>query len=236
MRDTVTAVIKVLPGGGGFPSLVETTSGRRLVMKLSGVGQGPAGLATELIATRLARLIGLRVPAVEPIMLPADLPWQTGTDEFFDALRRSAGANLGLQFIEGATDVVAGELPELPATFLDRLAAADALLQNVDRTVRNPNLMRDQAGTLWAIDFGACLFLDRFARNGAGISFTLPAGHFLAGRRVAPLSIDISADQLNAIVAALPDSWIAQMPQPRAPLFQQLAGVLDLYRERPSVD
>src|SRR5215813_3058215 len=129
MEDTVTAVIKVLPGGGGFPSLVETQSGRRLVMKLSGVGQGPAGLATEFIATRLASLFGLNVPQVEAIMLPADLPWQTGTDEFFDALRRSAGPNLGLHFIDGA-DLAAKELPTLPETFADRLAAVDALLQN----------------------------------------------------------------------------------------------------------
>jgi hypothetical protein len=236
MQDTVTAVIKVLPGGGGFPSLVETQSGRRLVMKLSGVGQGPAGLASEFIATRLARLLGLDVPAVEPILLPADLPWQTGTDEFFDALRRSAGTNLGLQFIEDAADVAAGELPGLPSEFLDRLASVDALLQNVDRTVRNPNLMRDQTGTLWAIDFGACLFLDRFARSGASIRFALPQGHFLAGHRVTPLVVDINAEQLDEIVAALPDSWTAQMPQPRALLLQQLAGVLDLYRQRPSVD
>src|ERR1700754_4095160 len=107
MDDTVIAVIKVLPGGGGFPSLIETQSGRRLLMKISGVGQGPAGLATEFIATRLASLFGLHVPRGEPIMLPADLPWQTGTDEFFDALRRSAGHNLGLQFIDGGSDLAA---------------------------------------------------------------------------------------------------------------------------------
>lgn len=44
----------------------------------------------------------------------------------------------------------------------------------------------------------------------------LPVSHFLAGQRVAPLSADISAAQLNEIVAALPDSWIAHMPPQRS--------------------
>jgi len=43
--------------GDGFPSLVETQSGRHLIMKLSGVGQGPAGLATEFIATHATQLV-----------------------------------------------------------------------------------------------------------------------------------------------------------------------------------
>jgi hypothetical protein len=201
-------------------------------MKLSGVGQGPSGLASEFIATRLARLLGLNVPHAEPIMLPATLPWQTGTDEFFDALRRSAGSNLGLQFIEAASDLMANELPALPKTFLDRLAAVDALLQNVDRTHSNPNLMRDRDGALWAIDFGACLFLDRFARDPAGLNFALPASHFLAPRRVTPLAVDVSIPQLSEIVAALPDSWIESMPHTPATLIRQLTASLELYRQR----
>ena len=208
MNETVSAVIGVMPRGGGFPSLVETTSGRRYIMKLVGVGQGAAGVLTEFVAMRLASALGLQVPAVVPIMLSSALPWQVGTDEFYDALQRSSGWNLGVEFINTARDLSADDLADIPAAFLDRLAAVDALLQNLDRTKENPNLLRDSALNYWAIDFGACQFLNRFARYGQSMTFALPSNHFLAPRPVQSLRLENAGEVLRAIVLDVPNSWL----------------------------
>jgi hypothetical protein len=225
--ETVVAVIQLMPSGDGFPSLVETDSSKRYVMKLAGVGQGPRGLVLEFIAARLALALGLAVPQVAPIVLPKSLPWQTGTDEFYEALQRSAGWNLGVAYIEGASDIAPDALATLPPAFLDRLAAVDALLQNVDRTLKNPNLLRQPDATLWAIDFGSCLFLDR-ARSGR-LSFALPPNHFLAGRLPALLSVVETREQLAAILADMPETWIDAMGGDRAALTAELAAILRCY-------
>jgi hypothetical protein len=232
MAETVSAVLRVMPRGGGFPSLVETISGRRLIMKLNGVGQGVSGLLTEFIATRLAAALGLKVPRVLPLMLSKDLPWQTGTDEFYEALQRSSGWNLGLEFVDDAQDVAANGLGDIPADFLDRLLFVDSLLQNVDRTLQNPNLLRDREGEYWAIDFGACLFLDRFARFGSRMKFELPTNHLVAGRRVAPLTIENAHVPLREVVSDMPDSWTASVPGGRQALRETLSKLIDVYVHR----
>ena len=114
MDESVSTVVRVMSLGGGFPSLVKTTAGRHLIMKLRGVGQGTPGLLTEFIALRLASALGLKVPYVVPIMLSNTLPWQVGTDEFYEALQRSSGWNLGVEFIENTRDLMADDLEDIP--------------------------------------------------------------------------------------------------------------------------
>src|SRR5262245_43133345 len=105
MDELVGTVLRVMSHGSGFSSLIRTTSGRYFCMKLRGVGHGAPGLMTEFIATGLVDIFGLKVPRVAPIMLRKELPWQAGTDEFYDALQRSAGWNLGVEFVDHARDL-----------------------------------------------------------------------------------------------------------------------------------
>jgi HipA-like protein len=230
MNETVSTIIRVMPRGGGFPSLVETISGQRYIMKLAGVGQGASGLLTEFVAMRLASALGLRVPRGVPIMLSSALPWQVGTDEFYDALQRSSGWNLGVQFIDAARDLTADDLAHVPAQFLDRLAAVDALLQNMDRTKENPNLLRDSALEYWAIDFGACQFLNRFARYRQGMTFELPSNHFLAARPVQCLRLDKVHETLRKIVLDVPNSWFGSGN--RESLLDDLNALTEAYSKR----
>ncbi len=110
------------------------------------------------------------------------------------------------------------------------MAAVDALLQNVDRTRANPNILRDAAGAYWAIDFGACLLINRLARGDTRPRTTLPPNHLLAGRRgeeaVRGLARLIDTELLQRTIDALPDDWLADIGLPRAELIQRLTTYL----------
>jgi hypothetical protein len=230
MVEAVAVIHRVLASGSSFPSVVETSTGHLYVLKLSGAGPGRRALATEYLALKIARHLGLTVPDALVIDLPRDFPWQTGTDEFYEAVQRSAGANLGVAFIADARDLKARDLAELPAPFIQRLAAVDALLQNVDRTAGNPNIMRDAAGVHWAIDFGACLLIERLARGALEPRRDLPPNHFLVARDVAD-AVRNAAGQIDAaflepVIAALPGNWVADFGLSRVALLQRLAVYL----------
>jgi hypothetical protein len=235
MADSVAVIHRVLSSGSSFPSVVETAGGRLCVLKLAGAGPGGRALATELVALKLARHLGLNVPDAEPLGLPRDLPWQAGTDEFYEAVQRSAGLNLGIAFIADAKDLTAGELASLPQDFLPSLAAVDALLQNVDRTRANPNILRDARGVHWAIDFGACLLIERLARGAVTPRIELPPNHFLAGEqaflRCARTAAEgINALQVRSIVELVPEPWLADLGLAREELALRLLAYLDAVR------
>jgi hypothetical protein len=237
MTETVTAFRRVLARGSSFPSLVETASGRLMVLKLSGAGQGARGLAAELIAGTLAALAGLNVPRAQPLLLPAGLPWQVGTDEFYEAVQRSVGWNLGVEFIPDAVDLDAAQLPSLPPEFLRRLAAVDALLQNVDRTRANLNVLRDAVGTPWAIDFGACLLIDRLARGAMEPRLDLPANHILVGRQPLGLSPEelitgIDEREIESTLAEVPEAWLGELRLSRSDLAARLKKYLKSMLDR----
>jgi hypothetical protein len=234
MIETVSAIHRVLARGSSFPSVVETTAGTLRLMKLSGAGPGRRALATEYIALRIARRLGLNVPDALVLQLPHELPWQTGTDEFYEAVQRSAGANLGIALIADATDLDAADLSGLPAEFVARLAAVDALLQNFDRTEANPNLIRDATGAVWAIDFGACLLVDRLARGVLAPAPGLPPNHFLArrgpGADISAIAAGLDGGFLERLVAELPQPWLEELRLSQATLAERLSGYFDALR------
>jgi hypothetical protein len=135
--------------------------------------------------------------------------------------------NLGVAFVAEARDLKAADLPWLPADFSAKLAAVDALLQNVDRTMANPNVVRDAAGVEWAIDFGACLLIDRLARGALEPRLQLLPNHFLAGREGVSLPVHEAAAVLeeapiDAIVAEVPRDWLDGLGVPGATLSHRL--------------
>ena len=235
MPETVAAIDRVLTHGSSFPSVVTTTSGRRYVLKLAGAGPGRRALAMEFVGLKLAGHLGLRVPEPELLDLPRDLPWQAGTDEFYEAVQRSAGPNLGIAFIANAEHVTGRELAALPGDFLHTLAAVDALLQNMDRTSSNPNILRDRAGTLSVIDFGACLLIDRLARGALEPRLDLPANHFLASNtpfagaaRLAALRME--AEHVRSALQLLPEPWLDEVGLARPELLRRFLAYIDAVR------
>src|SRR5919202_773804 len=154
---TVAATRYVTPRreGGSLPAIVEADDDGLYVLKFRGAGQGPKALAAEIVAGELARRLGL--PVLERVLVEVDpaLAAAEPDPEIQELIAASAGLNLGVDFLPGA-------LPYLPTQPPDRELAAevvwlDALVTNVDRTPRNPNLLRWHGG-LYLIDHGAALY------------------------------------------------------------------------------
>jgi hypothetical protein len=128
-------------------------------MKFRGAGQGPLALVAEIIAGELARRLGLRTPELVLAELDPRIPGSEPDPEIQDLLRASEGLNLGVDFLPGS----AGFDPlgwTADHDFASQVLWFDALVQNVDRTWRNPNLLvwhRD----IWLIDHGAALCFHR---------------------------------------------------------------------------
>ena len=174
---TVTATRYVTPlrEGGSLPGLVEADDDGLYVVKFRGAGQGPKALAAEIVGGELARALGLPVPELVLVQLDPELARAEPDPEIQDLIKASAGLNLGVDFLPGA-------LPYTPARPLDpELAASvvwlDALIENIDRTPRNPNLLLWH-GNLWLIDHGAALYV----HHGTGDPLAVARRPFLAIR------------------------------------------------------
>ena len=144
--------------GGSLPALVEADDDGLYVVKMRGAGQGPKALVAEIIAGELARRAGLTVPEIVLVDLDAALAPAEPDQEIQDLLRASIGVNAGLDFLPGALAFDPGAPPPVDPAVAASVVWLDALVTNVDRTPRNPNLL-EWHGRLWLIDHGAALYL-----------------------------------------------------------------------------
>src|SRR5215208_8357152 len=138
-----------------MPGLVEADDDGLYVLKFRGAGQGAKALAAELVAGELGRALGLQVPELVLIELDPALGAAEPDPEIQDLIAASAGINLGVDFLPGALPYTPTEPPD--AALAAEVVWLDALVTNVDRTPRNPNLLRWH-GNLWLIDHGAALY------------------------------------------------------------------------------
>ena len=239
----VAAVRYVTPlrEGGSVPALVEADDGQFYVVKLHGAGQGARVLVAELIAGQLGRSLGLAIPPLALVDLDAALARNEPDTEIQDILRASAGVNLGLLHLDGAITFDPGARRPVDAALASRVVVLDAFMTNVDRTARNPNLLWWR-GQLAPIDHGAALYWQHdwdgtLAAARPDRPFPLVRDHVLlpwanelaaAGEAAARAFTD---QAIAAIVADLPDAWLAALPgAPRAA--DQRAAYADWLRAR----
>lgn len=215
---TVTAVRYVTPlrEGGSLPAVVEGDDAGLYVLKFRGAGQGPNALVAEVVAGELARAAGLTVPEIVRMELPSDLARTEPDPEIQDLIRASAGLNVALDYLPGATmfdPVVDRPDPAVAAA----IVWLDALTLNVDRTARNPNLLMWHR-RLWLIDHGAALYFHHGGgdyRARARDPFPLVAEHVLLPFAQALPSVDealsarLAPAIVEAVVARVPDEWLA---------------------------
>ena len=154
---TATRYVTPLREGGSLPGLVEADDDGLYVLKFRGAGQGMKALVAEIVCGELARGLGLAVPEIVLMDVDPALGAAEPDPEIQDLITGSAGVNVGLDFLPGS-------LPYTPAAGFQPSASEaatvvwlDALISNVDRTPRNPNLLVWHE-RLWLIDHGAALF------------------------------------------------------------------------------
>ena len=118
----------------------------------------------------------------------ADVRVDTVPDpEIQELINASAGINLGVDFLPGSLPYDPTDPPD--ADLAADVVWLDALITNVDRTPRNPNLLRWHRN-LWLIDHGAALYtqhgwgddLDAIAAS-AGARFPIIRAGALGVRR-----------------------------------------------------
>ena len=215
---TVTATRYVTPlrEGGSLPGIVEADDDGLYVLKFRGAGQGTKALAAELVAGEVARALGLPVPELVFVELDPALGAAEPDPEIQELIAASGGCNLGMDFLPGALPFTPKRPPE-PELAAD-VVWFDAFVLNVDRTPRNPNLLRWHHG-LWLIDHGAALYVHHApggragAVSRAGDRFPAIRDHVLlpfAGPITdadARLAGKLDEARLRAIAAELPEDW-----------------------------
>ncbi|MEF3273780.1 MAG: aminotransferase class I and II [Chloroflexus sp.] len=221
-RVTATRYVTPLREGGSLPAIVEADDDGLYVVKFRGAGQGPKVLVAELICGELARALGLPAPDLVLIEVDPALGRNEPDSEIQDLVTASAGLNLGVDFLPGAL-----AFDPTTARVLDRELASlivwfDAFITNVDRTPRNTNLLWWHR-RLFLIDHGAALYVHftwQDYHNRARAPFSQIRDHVLLpaasqlGAVDEVLARQITPELIRAIVAQVPDEWLAD---PRFP-------------------
>jgi hypothetical protein len=213
----VTRYVTPLREGGSLPAIVEADDDGLYVLKFRGAGQGPKALIAELVSGEIARALGLSVPELVFAELDADLARTEPDPEIFALIRDSAGLNLALDYLPSSVmfDPVVEHVAEDLAS---RVVWFDAYVANVDRTVRNTNMLMWHK-RLWLIDHGATLYFHHGEgwtadRGRAADPFKLIKQHVLLRRAggLAGIDADMAARLTPAVidrtVALIPDVWL----------------------------
>ncbi len=199
-----------------MPAIVEADDDGTYVAKFRGAAQGPRALVAEVIAGDLGRLLGLPVPQLALLELDPVLARSEPDPELQALLRASGGLNLAVDYLPGALNWEPPLAPPPDAELAARVVWFDAFVTNVDRTPRNPNMLRWHR-QLYLIDHGAALYFhhdwtDHLAKSRA--PFRAIAQHALlplAGdlrAADAALAPKVTEDALRAIVAEVPEDWL----------------------------
>jgi hypothetical protein len=221
--EHVRAVRYVTPlrEGGSLPGIVEADDLGTYVLKFRGAGQGLKVLVAEVIVGELARRLGLRVPVLTAVELDAAIARYEADEEVQDLLTASVGLNLGVDFLPRAFGFDA-----TTAVAADEAAAIlwlDALVANVDRSWRNPNLLVWH-GEVWCIDHGAALYFHHSWASGIPepVRFALQpydaSDHVLWSHRAGLPDADlrlsqlVTRDLLADVLDRVPDEWIEPVP------------------------
>ena len=238
---TVNAIRYITPlrEGGSVPAVVEGDDGETYVLKFRAAGQGPKALIAELLGGEIGRRLGLNVPQLLLIELDPLLARNEPHQEIRDTIHASAGLNLGMRFLSSAFAysplLKPPPAPELAAT----IVWLDSYILNVDRSVRNANLLVWQ-DALWLIDHGAAFYFHHdweAAPAKVTSPFAMVRQHVLLPFSGGWDKVDskarglLSDGTLREIVAMIPDAWLTN--EPRFPnIDAQRQGYVDFLSQR----
>lgn len=212
---SVTRYIMPLREGGSLPALAEGDDGFQYVLKFRGAGQGVKALIAELIGDSLAKYLGLHIPEIVLAELDEAFGRTEPDEEIQDLLKASRGLNLGMHFLSGAL-TYDPNLMKIESDEASKIVWLDAFLTNVDRTIRNTNMLIWKK-ELWLIDMGASLYFHHSWENWLEQStkpFVQIKDHVLLPFAKDLEKIDaqfrklITPTIIQQIVASIPDDWL----------------------------
>src|SRR5690606_10844221 len=216
-KVNVTRYITPLREGGSLPALVEADDGFTYLLKFYGAGQGSKALIAELIGGEIARALGFKVPEIVFAELDRAFGQIEGDEEVQDLLKASVGLNLALHYLAGAITfdpLVTDVHPRLAS----QIVWLDCLLNNVDRTPRNTNMLMWHK-ELWLIDHGASLYFHHSWQDWeskATLPFSLIKNQVLLPKASELDAVDaefrllLSDELIYAIVDLIPEVWLGQ--------------------------
>ncbi len=215
-KVNVSRYVTPLREGGSLPAIVEADDQFLYVLKFKGAGQGKKALIAELIGGEIARLLGFKVPEIVLADLDIAFGRIEGDEEIQDLLKASVGTNLGLHYLSGSItyDPNATKVSPLLAS---QIVWLDSLLMNVDRTVRNPNMLWWNK-ELWLIDHGAALYFHHSWDNWEKPNkpFSLVSKHVLLPLASELATADmafkpaLTEEHIRSIVSFIPDDWLIE--------------------------
>jgi len=203
--------------GGSLPGLAEADDCFEYVLKFKGAGQGTRALIADFLGGEIARLLGLRIPELVFAVIDEAFGQSEPDEEIQDLLKASRGLNLGVHFLAKSItfDAVATYVsPQLAA----KIVWLDGYLMNVDRTVKNTNMLVWNK-ELWLIDHGASLYFHHNMDNwkdAVASPFTGIQKHVLLYHAKNVTAIDawakkiLTPDKLKELVELIPEEWLIE--------------------------
>lgn len=217
----ITRYVTPLREGGSLPAIVEADDGFLYVLKFRGAGQGVKALIAELIGGELARALGLRVPEIVFAVVDPAFGRTEPDEEIQDLLKFSEGLNIALHFLSGAI-TFDPSVTKIDSATASQIVWLDCLLTNVDRTVRNTNMLMWNK-ELWLIDHGAALYFHHSWTNWEEQSFkpfTQVKDHVLLPWASELEKTDeqfrqiLTTERLRSIVSLVPEDWLRSASAP----------------------
>ena len=214
----VTRYVCPLREGGSLPAVAEADDGFMYVVKFRGAGQGTKALIADFIGSEIARHLALKVPELVFADLAEGFGRTEPDEEIQDLLKASKGLNLGVHFLSGATAYDPAVAP-IDGLLASKIVLLDALLINIDRTIKNTNLLwwRNE---LWLIDHGAGIY---FHHNWPSLeSSALSAFPMIKDHVLLPFAdqIDAAAEWLGQslseetiieVTEKIPEDWLSEV-------------------------
>ena len=212
----VTRYVTPLREGGSLPAIVEADDGFLYVLKFIGAGQGVKALIAELIGGEIARVLGLPVPEIVFANVDTAFGRTEPDEEIQDLLKASVGLNLGLHYLSGSI-TFDPTVNTIDPAFASKIVWLDCFITNMDRTVRNTNMLYWHK-ELWLIDHGASLYFHHNWHNWrehALRPFVLVKDHVLLPQATELQKVDaefralLTNVHIRSIVDVIPDEWLA---------------------------
>lgn len=207
--------IREFRSGSSLPFLVEADEGTRYVIKLHGSGEGKDAMITGFISSRIAALLDVTVLQESLIWFDPGIIPSKADPEIIELAERSAGINTATVFLAEAQPYSLS-MNAISQKEQENIFLTDMLLMNIDRTVKNPNILCS-GSFAYSYDYSMSMAVRKlFEEKSSAKQNLLP----LLKRHLFHADAIDSADfisrakqitelQLSLIIAELPEEWIS---------------------------